>query len=199
MTTPESVRTPPTEPSDSPTEPPDGTRTPPTEPSDTGIAGVVVDSTAGPEGAVTLSTAAGILGVSPRRARQFADAGRLDIVDPGPPLLVSHASVVDVANARTDTGQTVAVRTPKPLPPGDLAAVVDLIRHEHAVTLDAIAAHRDALAAQVRDLRAETRRERTETERQRAETERQRERADTLATEVERLRAAPRFWGRSKL
>ena len=155
---------------------------------------------------MTLSTAAGILGVSPRRARQFADAGRLDIVDPGPPLLVSHASVVDVANARTDTGQTVAVRTPKPLPPGDLAAVVDLIRHEHAVTLDAIAAHRDALAAQVRDLRAETRRERAETERQRAETERQRaetererERADTLAAEVERLRAAPRFWGRSRL
>lgn len=160
----------------------------------------MVDSTAGPEGAVTLSTAAGILGVSPRRARQFADSGRLVIVDPGPPMLVSHASVLEVANARTDTaGQTVAVRTPKPLPPGDLAAVVDLIRHEHAVTLDAIAAHRDALAAQVRDLRAETRRERTELERQRAETERERERADTLAAEVERLRAAPRFWGRSRL
>jgi hypothetical protein len=179
---------------------PESVRTPPTEPSDTGISGVVVSSTVGPEGAVTLSTAAGILGVSPRRARQFADSGRLDIVDPGPPLLVSHASVLDVANTRTDTaGQTVARRTPKPLPPGDLAAVVDLIRHEHAVTLDAIAAHRDALAAQVKDLRAETRRERTETERQRAETERERERADTLAAENERLRAAPRFWGRSKL
>lgn len=198
MTTPESVRTPPTEPSDTSTEPPADTRTPPTEPSDTGIAGVVVDSTAGPEGAVTLSTAAGMLGVSPRRARQFADAGRLDIVDHGPPMLVSHASVLEVADTRTDTGQTVARRTPKPLPPGDLAAVVDLIRHEHAATLDAIAAHRDALAAQVRDLRAETRRERTETERQRAETERERERADTLAAEVERLRAAPRFWGRSR-
>ena len=193
------MRIPPTEPSDPSTEPPADARNPPTEPSDPGISGVVVDSTAGPEGAVTLSTAAGMLGVSPRRARQFADAGRLDIVDHGPPLLVSHASVVDVASARTDTGQTVAVRMPKPLPPGDLAAVVDLIRHEHAVTLDAIAAHRDALAAQVRDLRAETRRERAELERQRAETERERERADTLAEEVERLRAAPRFWGRSRL
>lgn len=179
---------------------PDDEWTPPTEPSDPGISGVVVGSTVGPEGAVTLSTAAGILGVSPRRARQFADAGRLDIVDHGPPMLVSHASVLEVADTRTDTaGQTVAVRTPKPLPPGDLAAVVDLIRHEHAATLDAIAAHRDALSAQVRDLRADTRRERTELERQRAETERERERADTLAAEVERLRAAPRFWGRSRL
>ena len=123
---------------------PDDLRTPPTEPSDSGISGVVVCSTVGPEGSVPLSTAAGILGVSPRRARQFADSGRLTIVDHGPPMLVSHASVREVADARTDTGQTVARRTPKPLPPGDLAAVVDLIRHEHAVTLDAIAAQHDA-------------------------------------------------------
>lgn len=199
MTLPDDARTPPTEPSDTSTEPANDERTPPTEPSDTGISGVVVGSTVGPEGSVPLSTAAGILGVSPRRARQFADSGRLVIVDHGPPMLVSHASVLDVANTRTDTGQTVATRTPKPLPAGDLAAVVDLIRHEHAATLVAIAAHRDNLAAQVKDLRAETRRERAEVERQRAETERERNRADTLAVENERLRAAPRFWGRSRL
>ena len=155
---------------------------------------------------MTLSTAAGILGVSPRRARQFADSGRLDIVDPGPPLLVSHASVLDVAGTRTDTGQTVAIRTPKPLPAGDLAAVIDLIRHEHAATLDALNARstdltaaRDALAAQVKDLRAENRRERAETKRQRAETARERERADTLTAENELLRSTPKPRSRSKL
>ena len=206
MNSPDDVRTPPTDPSDTLTEPPDDERTPPTDPSDNGISGVLVDSTVGPEGAVTLSTAAGILGVSPRRARQFADSGRLTIVDHGPPMLVSHASVLDVADTRTDTGQTVAIRTPKPLPAGDLAAVVDLIRHEHAATLDALNARstdltaaRDALAAQVKDLRAENRRERAETKRQRAETARERERADTLAAENELLRSTPKPRSRSKL
>ena len=185
---------------------PDDVRTPPTEHSDTGISGVLVGSTVGPEGAVPLSTAAGILGVSPRRARQFADAGRLVIVDHGPPLLVSHASVREVANTRTDTGQTVAVRGSKPLPASDLAAIIDLIRHEHAATLDALNARstdltaaRDALAAQVKDLRAENRRERAETKRQRAETARERERADTLAAENELLRSTPKPRSRSKL
>ena len=182
---------------------PDDVRTPPTDPSDNGISGVLVDSTVGPEGAVTLSTAAGILGVSPRRARQFADSGRLTIVDHGPPMLVSHASVREVANTRTDTGQAVAIRTPKPLPAGDLAAIIDLIRHEHAATLNArttdLTAARDALATQVKDLRAENRRERAETKRQRAETARERERADTLAAENELLRSTPKPRSRSKL
>ena len=209
MTTPDDVRTPPTDPSDNPTEPPDDARSTPTEHSESEsgtLSGVLVGSTVGPEGAVTLSTAAGMLGVSPRRARQFADAGRLDIVDHGPPMLVSHASVLDVAGTRTDTGQAVAIRTPKPLPAGDLAAVVDLIRHEHAATLDALTARttdltaaRDALATQVKDLRAENRRERAETKRQRAETARERERADTLAAENELLRSTPKPRSRSKL
>ena len=92
------------------------------------------------------------------------------------------------------------------LPAGDLAAVVDLIRHEHAATLDALNARstdltaaRDALAAQVKDLRAENRRERAETKRQRAETARERERADTLAAENELLRSTTKPRSRPKL
>ena len=196
-------------------------------PSQSGISGVVVGSTVGPEGSVPLSTADELLEVSPRRARQFADADRLVVVDHGPPMRVSHTSVREVSEARSESGQTVAVRTSKSLLSGDLAAAIDLIRDEHAATLAALdarlmdlAAHRDALAGQVKDLRAETRRERAEVERQRAEVERERERADTLAAEVERqratmererewadalavevdrLRSAPRFWGRSRL
>ena len=145
------------------------------------LSGVVVESTAGPEGALPLSAAAEMLGVSPRRARQFADSGRLVIVDTGPPMLVSHASVVEAAGARAESGQAVAVRPSKPLPAGDLAAVVDLIRAEHEATLaamtaqvEAVESHRDALAAQVKDLRAEVRRER-------AAADRERKRADELA------------------
>ncbi len=187
---------------------------PPTEPSSTlsdsegePLAGVLVGSTDGPDGALPLSAAADLLGVSPRRARQFADAGRLTVVEVGPPLLVSAASVAAVIDSRTEAGQAVAVRPGRAVPAGDLAAVVDLIRAEHAATLAALdarasdlAAHRDALAAQVKDLRAEARRERAEVARQRAETDRERERADVLAVEVERLRASPppRFWGRSR-
>lgn len=124
---------------------------------------------------------------------------------------VSHTSVREVSEARSESGQTVAVRTSKSLLSGDLAAAIDLIRDEHAATLAALdarlidlAAHRDALAGQVKDLRAETRRERADTlaaevERQRTTMEREREWADALAVEVDRLRSAPRFWGRSRL
>jgi hypothetical protein len=171
------------------------------------LSGVLVGSDEGPDGALTLSAAGIVLGVSARRVRQFVEEGRLDVVGTKP-LTVTRESVERIAHKRAEeTGQAVAVRPGRAVPAGDLAAVVDLIRAEHAATLAALdarssdlAAHRDALAAQVKDLRAEARRERAEVARQRAETDRERERADVLAVEVERLRASPppRFWGRSR-
>lgn len=157
-------------------------------PSQSGLSGVVVGSTVGPEGSVPLSTADEFLEVSPRRARQFADPDRLVVVDHGPPMPVSHTSVREVSEARSESGQTVAVRTSKSLLSGDLAAAIDLIRDEHAATLAALdarlmdlAAHRDTLSAEV--------------DRQRATMEREREWAAVPA----RVRLAPLAQRRSQI
>lgn len=145
---------------------------------------IVTEHTALPD-TLTASQAAELLGVSARRVRQFVQEGRLSVARQKP-LAVTVSSVEELAEERSGGG-AVAVRSAS-AGLGNLGAIVEVIRAEHAATLAAmdaraadLAAHRDSLTEQVEHLRSELDRERA--------------RAEELAQKVQRM-TRRKWWNR---